>query len=47
MNQAASLRHPGRWVWLLLLVPVVIGLARLRFDVEVLDLLPGDLPAVQ
>src|SRR3954468_11651464 len=36
-----------RWLWLLLLVPIVIGLVRLRFDVEVLDLLPPDLPAVQ
>ncbi|HSU52542.1 MAG TPA: hypothetical protein VLT36_00625, partial [Candidatus Dormibacteraeota bacterium] len=42
-----SLRHPGRWLWLLLLVPVVLGLTRLRFDVEVFDLLPTDLPAVE
>src|SRR5690348_12729876 len=41
-----GLRHPGRWLWLLLLVPVVIGLTRLRFDVEVFDLLPKNLPAV-
>src|SRR3954452_10414927 len=41
------LRHPGRWFWLLLLVPVVLGVARLRFDVEVFDLLPNDLPAVE
>jgi predicted RND superfamily exporter protein len=42
-----SLKHPGRWVWLILLVPVVLGLARLRFDVEVFDLLPHDLEVVQ
>ncbi len=41
-----SLRHPGRWIWLLLLVPLVLGLARLRFDVEVFDLLPSNLPVV-
>src|SRR5688572_13840897 len=37
----------GRWWWVVLLVPVVIGAARLRFDVEVLNLLPQELPAVQ
>src|SRR4051794_31450078 len=42
-----SLRHPGRWVWLLLLIPVAIGVVRLRFDADVLDLLPGELPVVQ
>ncbi|MCZ7635828.1 MAG: MMPL family transporter [Verrucomicrobia bacterium] len=36
-----------RWGWLLLLGPVVIGLARLRFDADVLNLLPGELPVVQ
>lgn len=36
-----------RWWWLLLLIPIVAGLARLRFDVEVLDLLPANVPAVQ
>ncbi|HLH53852.1 MAG TPA: MMPL family transporter [Verrucomicrobiae bacterium] len=44
---APALRHPGRWWWLLLLVPVLIGLARFRFDVEVFDLLPTSLPAVE
>src|SRR5437867_13455974 len=39
-----SLRHG---LWLLLLIPIGLGLARLRFDVEVLDLLPADVPAVQ
>ncbi|HWV98415.1 MAG TPA: MMPL family transporter [Candidatus Acidoferrum sp.] len=42
-----SLKHPGRWLWFFLLIPVVFGLARLRFDAEVFDLLPGNLPAVQ
>jgi len=36
-----------RWWWLLLLVPVALGLARLRFDAEILDLLPAEVPAVQ
>lgn len=36
-----------RWWWALLLVAVVAGLARLRFDVDVLDLLPPDEPTVQ
>lgn len=36
-----------RWWWLALLVPVLVGLARLRFDVEVLNLLPQGLPSVQ
>jgi uncharacterized protein len=36
-----------RWWWLLILVPVITGLARLHFDVEMLDLLPADVPAVQ
>src|SRR5439155_1920798 len=44
---APVLKHPGRWVWLLLLAPVALGLARLRFDVEVFDLLPRNLPAVE
>lgn len=39
------LRSP--WLLLLLLLPAALGLSRLRFNVEVLDLLPADLPAVQ
>jgi uncharacterized protein len=42
-----SLKHPGRWLWLALLVPLVIGFWRLRFDVEVFDLLPQNLSVVQ
>src|SRR2546425_12848928 len=38
------LRH---WPWVLALIPIAFGLARLRFDVEVLNLLPADVPAVQ
>ena len=41
------LMHPGRWIWLPLLVPVAIGLARLRFDAQVFDLLPANLPVVE
>ena len=37
-----------RFLWsLLLIVPLLFGLSRLKFDVEVLNLLPGDLPVVQ
>jgi predicted RND superfamily exporter protein len=36
-----------RWWWALLVVAVVLGLCRLRFDVDVLDLLPPDEPTVQ
>src|SRR5258705_4455068 len=36
-----------RWWWLLLLIPIVIGATRLRLDVEVLNLLPPNLPSVQ
>src|SRR5476649_651601 len=41
---------PMKWFrpwWLLLLIPIALGLARLHFDVEVLDLLPANVPAVQ
>jgi len=36
-----------RWWWALLLVAVGLGLWRLRFDVDILDLLPPDEPTVQ
>ena len=36
-----------RWWWALLLVAVAAGLLRLRFDVDVLNLLPPDEPTVQ
>ena len=39
-------RHWFHWWWLLLLIPVVAGIAHLHFDAEVLDLLPGKVPAV-
>ena len=35
------------WLWLLFAIPVALGIARLHFDVEVLNLLPADLPVVQ
>ncbi|HEU5125804.1 MAG TPA: MMPL family transporter [Verrucomicrobiae bacterium] len=34
-------------LWLVCLALIVVGLLRLRFDVEVLNLLPGEVPAVQ
>ena len=40
-------RLRSRWLLLVLLLPALIGLSRLRFNVEVLDLLPADVPAVQ
>jgi uncharacterized protein len=36
-----------KWWWLPLAVLVLLGLGRLRFDVDVLNLLPPDLPSVQ
>ena len=36
------MKVPRHWPWLLALIPVAIGLARLRFDVEVLNLLPAE-----
>ena len=36
-----------RWWWLVLLVPIIAGLARLHLDAELLDLLPAKIPAVQ
>lgn len=36
-----------RWWWALLLVAVGLGLWRLRFDVDILDLLPPEEPTVQ
>jgi hypothetical protein len=42
------MKRPRRAWWLaLLLIPVGLGLVRLEFNVEILDLLPGDLPVVQ
>lgn len=35
------------WLWLLALAPLALGLARLRFDVEILNLLPERLPVAQ
>ena len=40
-------RSRFRWWWLVPLVLMVIGLARLRFDAQVLDLLPSGVPAVE
>jgi hypothetical protein len=35
-----------RWLWLLPIALVALGLARLKFDAEVLSLLPLELPEV-
>lgn len=35
------------WFWLLLLVPLAFGIARLRFDVEIMNLLPEKLGVAQ
>lgn len=42
-----SLRMSRRWLWLLLTLPLIAGIARLRFDVDVLNLLPNGLPEVR
>ena len=39
-------RFSRQWLWLLLLPPVALGVWRLRFDVEVLNLLPSESPVV-
>ena len=36
-----------RWAWLLPAALLLVGLGRLQFDVEILNLLPTDLPVVQ
>src|SRR2546423_2161090 len=46
-SMAALMKFSRSWIWLLPLLPIALGLARLRFDVEVLNLLPGDMPTVQ
>src|SRR3990172_6911608 len=40
-------RRLSPWWLLLFLIPLALGLARLRFDVDVLNLLPTDLPVVE
>lgn len=42
-----ALRFIRRWWWWLPAAVLLIGLGRLRFDVEILNLLPADLPVVQ
>src|SRR5690242_8163060 len=41
------MKNARRWFLLLLLIAVGLGIYRLRFDVEVLNLLPPDEPVVQ
>ena len=46
--KARSTRMKRRpWLWSLLALPLAIGLARLRFDTDVLNLLPPELPVVR
>ena len=35
------------WLWLLLLIPLAVGIDRLRFDAEILNLLPAGLPVAE
>lgn len=44
---ASAFMLSRRWPWLVLPLLLVIGAARLRFDAEVLNLLPAELPAVR
>ena len=47
LRLSRSMTHRFRpWLWLLFAALIVAGLLRLHFDVEVLNLLPGRLPAV-
>ena len=46
MNKAV-LKHPGRWIWLPVIILAAIGLGRLHFDAEVFDLLPSNLPVAE
>src|SRR5437773_2746788 len=41
------MRFTRAWLWLLLLVPLALGIARLRFDIEILNLLPKKLAVAQ
>jgi predicted RND superfamily exporter protein len=36
-----------RWIWILVSVPLIAGLVRLRFDADIFNLLPANLPAVR
>ena len=41
------MKRSRSWLWLLLLIPIGLGLSRLRFDVEILNLLPQTSPVVR
>jgi predicted RND superfamily exporter protein/lauroyl/myristoyl acyltransferase len=41
------MRALRKWWWIFLAVPVALGLARLHFDMDVLDLLPADQPGLR
>ena len=40
------MKRSRAWFWLFLLIPILLGLLRLRFDTDVLNLLPANAPAV-
>ncbi len=40
-------REFRRWIWLLLALPLLAGLARVRLETEVLQLLPSEVPVVR
>jgi uncharacterized protein len=41
------MKRPSRWLYLVLIALMVIGVTRLRFDVQVLNILPPDLGVVR
>lgn len=41
------MKRSRSWLWLLLVLPLALGIARLRFDVEILNLLPAKLGVVE
>lgn len=41
------MKFSRKWLWLALAIAVALGIARLRFDGEILKLLPEKLPVAQ
>ena len=41
------MRLSRNWLWLVLLLPLGLGIARLQFDADILNLLPAKLPVAQ
>src|SRR5213594_2910034 len=46
-SECLRMKFSRAWLWLLLLVPLGLGIARLRFDIEILNLLPEKLAVAQ